>query len=106
MKKTHNRGPYITLSPLPNSSMKILSINIHGLGGQAKNLALKRPVDLNQHDFLLIQETMEKGDPLVIKLRKFLGNWDFLVADSHGLYGGLITGWNHNLSLMNSFSFS
>jgi hypothetical protein len=42
-----------------------------GWGAQAKKLALKRLVDLNQCDILLIQETMGKGDPLVVELRKF-----------------------------------
>jgi len=55
---------------------------------------------------ILIQETMGKGDPLVVKLRKFSSNWNFLMVDSHGLYRGLIIEWNHKNSIMNYFSFS
>jgi hypothetical protein len=32
-----------------------------------------------------------------------LGGWDFLALDSKGFSGGLITGWNQNVSLINPF---
>jgi hypothetical protein len=49
---------------------------------------------------------MGKGDVLIGELRKSLGNWEFLAVDSNGQSGGIITGWNHNIAVMNSFTIS
>jgi hypothetical protein len=86
--------------------MKILLLNIRWLGGQTKNLALKRLVEVDRQNIVLIQETMRKGDFLVTQLRTVLGNWDFLADDLDGLPRGLIIRWNHNITLMNSYAFS
>jgi hypothetical protein len=47
--------------------MKVLSVNMRGMGGggKAKRLALKQLVELEKLDILLIQETMGMGDWLI-----------------------------------------
>jgi endonuclease/exonuclease/phosphatase family metal-dependent hydrolase len=55
---------------MPDSSMKLLSLNIQGLGGQAKKLALKRLMELHRLDVFFLQETMGKVVSLISELRK------------------------------------
>jgi hypothetical protein len=43
---------------------------------------------------------------LVAVLRKTLSNWDYFSIDFDGLSRIQITRWNHNMTMMNSFSFS
>jgi exonuclease III len=74
--------------------MIVSTLNVRGVGGTSKFLALKRFLDSEKPDVLLIQETMvceEKARELFVKL---LPNWYFCGVDSTGLSGGLLTAWN------------
>jgi hypothetical protein len=48
--------------------MIIMSVNIHGLGGKAKNLSLCSLCDLSKLDILIIQESMGCFDSFVFDL--------------------------------------
>jgi hypothetical protein len=50
------------------------------------------------------ESPMGNGDQFIFELKKSFWGWDFLALNSEGFSGGLITGWNHNVSLINSFS--
>jgi hypothetical protein len=63
-------------------------------------------MELHRLDVLFLQETMGKGVSLISELMKSLRNWEFLVVDADGQSGGIITGWNHNITLTNSFTIS
>jgi hypothetical protein len=60
-------------------------------------------VELDNPDVIMIQETMGKGDPLVLELKKMFGGWDFYGLDSDGFSGGIITRFNKNITLVNYF---
>jgi hypothetical protein len=47
---------------------------------------------------------MGKGDPLVLKLNKVFGDSDFYGLDLDGFLGGIITRFNKNITIFNSFS--
>jgi hypothetical protein len=49
---------------------------------------------------------MGKGVVLISELRKSLRNWEFLAVDAYDQFGGIITGWNNNITLTNSFTIS
>ena len=51
--------------------MNIMCVNIRGLGGKDKTLALKLILEVDKLDILLLQETMWKWDPLVVDLKNF-----------------------------------
>jgi hypothetical protein len=69
--------------------MKILSTNVKGLGGHAKQLSLKRLINLERLEIILLQETMGMGEPLIFYLKNLLGGWDFIALDVEGLSGGV-----------------
>jgi exonuclease III len=74
--------------------MIIVTLNVKGVGGNSKFLALKRFLDSEKPDVLLIQETMvylEKKKEMFVKL---LPNWYFCGVDSLRIFGGLLTNWN------------
>jgi hypothetical protein len=75
--------------------MIVATLNVRGVGGSEKFLALKRFVEVVKPDVLFIQETMvsvEKARGCFVKL---LPNWFFCGVDSCGLSGGLLSAWNH-----------
>ena len=46
---------------------------------------------------------MVKGDKMPVDMKNMFLSWDFCVLDSNVLSRGLITSWDQNLSLLNSF---
>lgn len=84
--------------------MKILSINVRGLRGQAKIASLKRLVEVENPDILPIRETMVKGESVILVLEKTFGSWSFFSLNSKGLPIGLITSFNHSVVVENSFA--
>ena len=50
--------------------MSIMCVNTRGLGRMDKTLALTLILEVDKLDILLLQETMWKGDPLVVDLKK------------------------------------
>ena len=80
--------------------MKILLMNIHGLGIQNKKMPLIHIVDIDKFDILLLQETVERGDTLVDELRNSLMGWDFLDLESNGSFGGIISRLTQSLEII------
>ena len=69
-------------------------MNIHGVGGAQKLLALRRVCENVRPDILLIQETMVSSDKAIDVFSKVLGNWYMSAVDATGLSGGLLSAWN------------
>ena len=68
--------------------MIILSMNIRGVGGAPKFLALRRMCEIVRPDILLIQETMVSSDKAIDVFSKGVGNWYMSAVDASGLRGG------------------
>jgi len=74
--------------------MIVATLNVIGVGGSLKFLALKRFLESVKPDVLLIQETMDceaKAREIFVKL---LPTWYFCGVDCLGLLGGILTAWN------------
>jgi len=74
--------------------MKIMSFNCRGLAGPLKRPALKRVIDKENPDVVLLQETLGEVDVIKNKLEGMLPGWVFECLDVRGRSGGLATGWN------------
>ena len=73
-------------------------------GGSRQKMAQKCLVDTNCPKMILIQESVGKGDSVTTHLKKFLVNCYLSKLDANGNSGGVVTQWNQNVSLLNSFS--
>jgi endonuclease/exonuclease/phosphatase family metal-dependent hydrolase len=74
--------------------MIVVTLNVRGVGGSSKYLALKRLLDLVKPDVLLIQETMvgvAKARDLFVKL---LTTLVFLWSGLHRSLCGMLSAWN------------
>ena len=74
--------------------MKILTLNVRGLGGSAKQKILKHLFVSVVSDIILFQETMNSSYPALLAFSKLCPSWEFCVVSSKGLLGGLLSGWN------------
>jgi exonuclease III len=74
--------------------MIVATLNVRGVGGYIKYLALKRFIELTKPDVLLLQETMVSATKARETIVKILPNWYSCGVDSTGLSGGLLTVWN------------
>ena len=74
--------------------MIILSMNIRGVGGAQKLLALHRVCENVRPDILLIQETMVSSEKVIEVFSKVVGSWHMSAVDAIGLSGGLMSAWN------------
>ena len=74
--------------------MKIVSFNIHGFGGLAKQKSLHSLFLSLSPYMILIQETMCRHFPTLHAFSKLLSRWEFCATNASGLFGGLLTGWN------------
>ena len=74
--------------------MIILSMNIRGVGGAQKLLALRRVCENVRPDILMIQETMVTAEKAIDVFSKVVGSWNISAVDAIGLLGGLLTAWN------------
>ena len=72
--------------------MKIMSLNCRGLAGPYKRSALKRVVDLEHPDILLLQETLGVGDVVKCRLESWFNGWHFDTLDIRGCSRGLVIG--------------
>ena len=77
--------------------MSILSLNIRGLGGSAKQKSLRLLLSTLSPDVVLLQETMTSPYPALFAFSKIFPGWDFCALRSNGLSGGILTGWNPKL---------
>jgi len=83
--------------------MKIMFVNMRGLGGRRKKLSLKRFINLDQPDVVFIQETMGLCEPIIVELKILLSGWDFMALDSVGMSSGLITSISLTCKITNCF---
>ena len=74
--------------------MKIRSLNCRGLAGPQKRSVLRRVVDLDHPDILMLQETMGVGVDIKVRLEIWFRGWIFETLDVKGCSGGLPIGWN------------
>ena len=64
--------------------MKIMSFNCQGLAGPLKRHALRRVVDLEHPDVMLLQETLGIGEVIKAKLESWFLGWQFVTLDVWG----------------------
>jgi len=74
--------------------MKIMSFNCRGLAGPLKRPALRRVIDLEHPDILMLQETLGEMEAVKSKLEAMMPGWVFHCLDVRGRSGGIATGWN------------
>ena len=73
--------------------MIILSLNVKGVGGNTKSLALKHLFEYARLDVVCIQETMVCGAKAGEVFSKLLVDWEMCTVDSIGKSGGLFSSW-------------
>ena len=74
--------------------MNIMSFNCRGLANPSKKLSLWPLIEFNLPDVVLLQETLGLNEDVSCILESLLMRWKFVVADVHGHFGGLASGWN------------
>ena len=74
--------------------MRILSLNVRGLGGSAKQKSLRNLFLTLSPDVVLFQETMTSTYPALFAFSKLCPGWEFYALDSSGISGGILSGWN------------
>ena len=72
--------------------MKIMSFNCRGLASPLKRPTLRRVVDVEHPDILLLQETLGGGDVIKEKFESWFLGWTFVTLDVRGRSGGLAMG--------------
>ena len=83
--------------------MTVISLNVRGVGGYPKSLALKRLFYLVKPYLVMIQETMVDGfNEREVFSRIFLA-WYFYAVDSKGFFRGLQSAWNTKKTNFNAF---
>ena len=74
--------------------MKILSLNVRGLGGKTKKYSVCSLFHMIQLDMILLQETMCSTYPALLAFSKLLPIWEYCATSTSGLSGGLLIAWN------------
>ena len=70
--------------------MKIMSLNVRGLGGLAKHKSLWNLFDFINPDLIFLQETMTCSIPAILDFSKLRPGWEYCALSSSGLSGGLL----------------
>jgi hypothetical protein len=83
--------------------MIVLLLNVRGVGGAPKTLALKILFDMVKLDLVMIEETMVVGVKVREVFSNFFPTWNFCAVDSKGLSGGLLSSWNPKNANLNTF---
>jgi len=83
--------------------MKILSFNCRGLANPSKKSSLRRVIDLNCLDVILLQETLGLSDDVTKSLELLLPGWKFVAIDVNGRSGGLASGWRLSVCRCDNF---
>ena len=74
--------------------MKILSLNVRGLGGKTKQNSL-RSLFLSIHpDMILHRETMCITYPALLAFSELLPSWELCAISASGLSRGFLMAWN------------
>ena len=84
--------------------MKILSMNIRGFGGLAKQKSLGVLLSDLRPDMILLQETMYCHAQSLYLFSKLKPRWELYASDASGLFGGLLAGWDPHLVCCKDFS--
>ena len=74
--------------------MKVISLNVRGLGGLAKQKSLQNLFVSLSPNLILLQETMTSSYPALLDFSKLRPGWEFCVVSSSGLLGGILSAWN------------
>ena len=74
--------------------MKILSLNVRGLGGSTKQKSLHHLLTSVSPDLILLQGTMSSTYPALLAFSKLHLGWEFCAISSKGLSSGILLGWN------------
>ena len=74
--------------------MRILSLNVRGLGGSTKQKSLRHLIKSLSPNLVLLQETMTSSYPTLFAFSKLCPGWEFCALNSNGLSGGILSGWN------------
>ena len=77
--------------------MKLLSLNIHGLGGLTKIKSFGSLLSEIKLDMVFLQEKMRDHSQALLSFSKVKPGWEFCARDSHGLCGGILTGWDPSM---------
>ena len=85
--------------------MKIVSLNIRGLGGKEKFLSIKNYLFLCKPTFIFIQETMHTADSAILYFRTVYSDWHLAAIDVEGQSGGLVALWDPKWANMRAYSF-
>jgi hypothetical protein len=85
--------------------MLILSLNLRGVEGASKKLALKEFLFSVKPDIVFFQETMV--DHLRAKhfFLKACPSWNYVAMDSSRLSRGLLLGWNPRVGCLEDFKY-
>jgi hypothetical protein len=86
--------------------MITLSLDIRGLRGALKQLALKKMFDEYKPNIVLFQETMCLGSKTIEILSSILKNWKFYSIDANSLSMDLVIGWNSNFNAISHFLYA
>ena len=84
--------------------MKILSMNIRGFGGLAKQKSLGRLFSDLRPDMILLQKTMCCYSQSLYLFSILKHGWEFCASNASSLFGGLLTGWDPHLVHCKAFS--
>ena len=83
--------------------MCILSLNVRGLGGLAKQKILRYLFSSLSPNIILLQETMNSSYTALLAFSKLCPSWEFCAISSSGLLGGILLGWNPHIVKCKSF---
>ena len=83
--------------------MRILSLNVRGLGGLAKQKSLRYLFSSLLPDIILLQETMNSSYPALLAFSKLGPGWEFCAINSSSLSGGILSGWNPHIVKCKAF---
>ena len=83
--------------------MRILSLNVRGLGGLAKQKGLRHLFSSLSPDIILLQETMNSTYPALLAFCKLRPGWEFCATSSSGLLRGILSGWNPHIVKCKAF---
>ena len=83
--------------------MHILTLNVRGLGGFAKQKSLRHLLFTLSPDVVLLQESMTSPYPALFSFSKLCPGWEFCALSSKGLSGGILSGWNPKLLKCKAF---
>ena len=83
--------------------MRILSLNVRGLGSLAKQKILRHLLFALSPDVVLFQETMTSPYPTLFSFSKLCSGWEFCALSSNGLSGGILSGWNPKIIKCKAF---